>query len=689
MTRVAFYALVFSLSLVGSNERNSLFCLAPVQAHESDYLVGCGSADITGPAAGFPMDGFARKEQISAGIHLRQRARAFIIVEPQTEKRIVLVCAELCKIHTEIHGEVIARLKERYDDMYTLENVILSATHTHGGAGGYWRYAADGPIGTGFFPEYVAAIADGIESAIVTAHQQLQPGRILITRGEVVGASAQRSRIAYLNNPKSERALYPRDIDTEMTLLKFIGGESGTEELGTLNWFAVHPTSMTYNNHFLSGDSKGYASMKFESQKFESQLDANRQGLNGFVAAFAQSNCGDVTGNLNLNNTGPGNDEFESTQIIGQRQLDVARELYENASEVLAGPIEIRRTYVDFSNLAVNHEFTQSGPQSTSVAAYGYSFAAGSTEDGGGHPLFQEGMKDRNPAIDLLSYQIFPEYQPNDQIRQLHFPKAILFAPGVAKSNLGLAHVLPISICRIGQLALIVGPAEFTTMSGRRIRRSVEEVLGKSVEHLIIAGYSNAYGGYVSTREEYEMQQYEGGHTLFGPWTLAGYQQEYVRLAQAMVDGTSAEPGAVPASDPIPVKLRTIRLGPDVPPKDAEFGDLVVSPAADYSPGHRVEVAFWTGHPRNSYYTGGNYLSVERRQDDKWTTAFTDADWETRCQWQPSHKPQLPCRINITWDIPADAELGEYRIVHHGRYQLEGDAEPRLFEKATASFRVK
>jgi len=627
MTRAAAYSLALLFTLAGSVNRGSVFCvfcISTLQADEGNYLIGCGSADITGPAAGFPMDGFVRKDQISAGIHLRQRARAFIIGEPNIgehggEKRIVFVCAELGKIHVEIYREVITRLEQRFGNLYTAENVVLSATHTHGGAGGYWRYAADGPMGTGFFPEYVAAIADGIELAIVAAHQQLQPGKILIARGEVHGASAQRSRIAYLNNPQAERARYAGDTDTEMTLLKFVGGPSGTQELGTLNWFAVHPTSMTYNNHFLTGDSKGFASIQFERK-----MDATPQEPNGFVAAFAQSNCGDVTGNLNLNNTGPGNDDFESTQIVGQRQLDVALQLYEDANEVLTGPIDLRCTNVDFSNLTINDEFTKAGPQYTSVAAYGYSFAAGSTEDGGGHPLFQEGMKKRNAAIDLLSYQIFPDLQPNDRIRQLHFPKAILFAPGAAKSNPGLAQVLPISICRIGQLVLVVGPAEFTTMSGRRIRKSLEEVFGKTVKHHVIAGYCNAYGGYVSTREEYEMQQYEGGHTLFGPWTLAGYQQEYVRLARAMVKDAPVDQGPMLNGDPIPVKLRTIRFGPDVAPENAEFGDPLALPDSKYTRGDRVEVAFWTGHPRNSFHTGGNYLSVERRLANQWEIACTD-----------------------------------------------------------------
>ena len=223
-----------------------------------------------------------------------------------------------------------------------------------------------------------------------------------------------------------------------MTLLKFAGGKSGEQELGTLNWFAVHPTSMTYNSFLLSSDSKGYASLKFERRKGIGIAEGKK-----FVAAFAQTNSGDVTGNLNLNNTGPGKNDSESTRIIGQRQLDVAFELFNHATEELAGPIEVRQTYVDFSQLTVTDEFTQAGQQITSAAAYGYAFAAGSTEDGGGHPLFQEGMKERKTRRSTCCRpKCFPNYQPDDQLRELQRPKAILFAPGVAKSPTGMSQVV-------------------------------------------------------------------------------------------------------------------------------------------------------------------------------------------------------------------------------------------------------
>ena len=80
---------------------------------------------------------------------------------------------------------------------------------------------------------------------------------------------------------------------------------------------------------------------------------------------------------------------------------------------------------------------------------------------------------------------------------------------------------------------------------------------------VVIAGYANDYAGYVTTHEEYESQQYEGGHTLFGPWTEAGYRQEFVRLAHALKTGKPIESSAMPEDMRTRKIARTILDGPD------------------------------------------------------------------------------------------------------------------------------
>src|SRR3546814_3135328 len=66
-------------------------------------------------------------------------------------------------------------------------------------------------------------------------------------------------------------------------------------------------------------------------------------------------------------------------------------------------------------------------------------------------------------------------------------------------------------IFRIGNLAVLGVPFEVTTMSGRRLRKTVLDALSPvGVDTVIIAGLSNDYLHYMATREEYSAQMYEG-----------------------------------------------------------------------------------------------------------------------------------------------------------------------------------
>ena len=52
---------------------------------------------------------------------------------------------------------------------------------------------------------------------------------------------------------------------------------------------------------------------------------------------------------------------------------------------------------------------------------------------------------------------------------------------------------------------------------------------------VVIAGLSNTYSDYIATPEEYNVQRYEGASTIYGPYTLPAYIQEFNKLAVALV----------------------------------------------------------------------------------------------------------------------------------------------------------
>ena len=90
-------------------------------------------------------------------------------------------------------------------------------------------------------------------------------------------------------------------------------------------------------------------------------------------------------------------------------------------------------------------------------------------------------------------------------------------------------------------------------MAGRRLQESVKEVLvtyGKGEfgddTYIVIAGLTNAYSQYITTFEEYQIQRYEGGSTLFGPHTLSAYIQEFKKLSKSMLEGKNVDSGLSP-----------------------------------------------------------------------------------------------------------------------------------------------
>jgi len=445
--------------------------------------------------------------------------------------------------------------------------------------------------------------------------------------------------------------------------------------IGCVNWFAVHPTTMTYNNKLVSSDNKGYAEVQFERAQGVTYRKAGE-----FVAAFAQANCGDVTGNLNLNNTGPGENEFETTRIIGERQNVIAQELFDSASDELSGPVGSRQSFVDVGNVHVAEQFTGAGSQSTAPAAYGYSFAAGSTEDGGGHPLFKEGMKEKTALVEMTLDQQFPDARPSDDLRARHQPKPILIAPGGMETKPGIGRPASLTVARIGNLAIVAGPSEFTTMSGRRIRESVKAVLGDDILDVVIAGYTNGYAGYVTTREEYETQHYEGGHTLFGPWTLAAFQQEYVRIAGGLAAGDDVATVDTAAFDKRgKVPSTNLGTGADVPPAGGKIGEQTEAPPKSARPGETVTATFHTSNPVNHYPHVTDFVSVEQQTDAGWIVVADDADWSTKCVFTPKTSVEKPYEVVASWEIPTDTSAGTYRIVHRGRFRASANADATDF----------
>lgn len=185
-------------------------------------------------------------------------------------------------------------------NLYNTNNVLMSATHTHSGPGGFLEYIIYQSTSLGVVQDTIDAMINGIFKSILMAHNDLEKsikehkkGRIFINHGLLLDASINRSVSAYRANPEEERSKYQFDADKEMTLLRFTQGET---EVGSINWFSVHCTSMNNTNVLVSSDNKGLASLLLES--FVTNNHKNMNVRSPYVAAFAQKAEGDVSPNI-------------------------------------------------------------------------------------------------------------------------------------------------------------------------------------------------------------------------------------------------------------------------------------------------------------------------------------------------------------------------------------------------------
>lgn len=650
-----------------------MYTLSMLAQATQPYLIGRGIDDVTGPLVGVPLWGFGRPDQVGEGLHIRLRSRAFLIAQAgDPRQRLVFVSVDLGSVDHHMTLEVVERLQQRFGEAYNLDNVIISATHTHSGPGGYWQSRTATGLDGGLYPAHFEAIAVGITASIVKAHEDLQPGNIYINSGHVANAGTNRSLVAYMENPSEERARYSENTNTEMIMLKFVD-DSG--EIGMINWYALHPTAMNYYNQLVSGDHKGYASLRME-QLYGTTYTSD----NDFVAAFAQADPGDVTPNMNLDNTGPGATDVETTRIMGERQLQVAQQLFAQAQEALEGSIDSRRMYVDLSHYEVQDRFTGMGVQHTCPSAYGYSFAGGSTEDGGGHFLFREGMTDQKIWLDWLIRLVTGAPKWTESVKSCQAPKPILFETGSGNPPLQ-SQVHALTVARIGQLVIVALPAEVTTMAGRRLRESVRNELGDWARYIVLAGYANGYTGYVTTPQEYMLQQYEAGHTLHGRWSLPAYQQIVSELARALQSGTEVT-STVNYDDwrgksvgkPLPKGV----VG--LPPRSHRHGDALPLGKTQYRPGEVVIAEFRSTNPTAYFGSGDNFMRVQHRTPGGWRGVVDDGDWSTRVRWRVEGGVNV---AQLSWEIPDDAGAGNYRIRHYWY-----DSESGTFSGVSETFSV-
>ena len=627
---------------------------AAASGQSTAMFVGLGIGDMTGEPLGAGMNGYADTEQLAVGLHLRQRARAFVFADSPSSPRFLHVTAEIGLVFQSIQQEVLRRLAAEFGGTYHEGNVVITATHTHVAPGGTSGHPMVDLSMLGFRPVTFDANCAGIVDAVRMANRDLAPSTVGVTTGTLHDAGVNRSRGSFDRDSPDERAHFPAGIDPRSQSLQIT---RDGRLVGVLNWFAAHATSMTSHNRIASSDNKGYAAWHWEREVAGQDYLAGRTPE--LVTAFAQTNPGDVSPNLDLApGRGPTPDEWLNTRITGERQFAAARDQVDRGVRPLGGGIDVRHRWVDMSAVEIRPEFTGDGrAHRTAVAALGAAFASGSQEDGGGGDElpFAEGDRGGNPAVRAVTDVVVPAW-----LREAHGAKDVLLPVGLVPN--AIQRVYPFHLVRLGGHYLFCLGFEPTVVAGLRLRRTLSAELGVAEDRITVQGYSNAYGHYVTTPEEYSAQNYEGGATAFGPWTLPAIQQVAADLARSMRAGTPLDPGG-PERD-LTGLIPVSPLGNpvvDTPAPFRRFGDVLDPPLAEYRVGQRVTVRFCGTHPNSDLRRGDTYLAVERRDDGRWVRVHDDGDWSTMIVFEGL---LTVTNALITWDIPPGTPAGAYRVVY-------------------------
>lgn len=654
--------------------------------NKGDYEVGFGIADITGPIYKAQMQGFAKSEQKTEGLHMRLFARAFVFKSPCSKQRFVYVVSDIWSITQSIRQAVLEQLGRDYPSVYTKENVMLAGTHTHQGPAGYSHYALYNVTGlntlVGHNKLNYLTVISGVINAIKNAHLNLKKANLHLSSGDLVGASKNRSRVPYLKN--KDQGDYKTDVDQTMTLLRI--SDANQKPTGLINWFAVHATSLSNSNRLVSGDNKGYASWLVERD-----YGNDYKGDNPFLAAFAFSNGGDVTPHVGASPQPV--PEYSKLVKHAKKQADHAKLLLKNTSTPLTGDIQFRHQYIDFTKIQVDGKYTGQGRKSTCKQALGISFIAG-TEDGRGPKTFVCTKNGKNKSITIQEGMPYSSTSGNrcnipfassgtqSSLQPCHGKKDVILPIGV-KGYLKNKHpwtppILPIQLVKIGRLAIVGVPFELTTMAGRRLRSTLLEILAPEVTDVVISCNTNAYAGYVTTKEEYDEQHYEGASTQFGPWTLAALRQSLAALATAIKQKRAVSAG------PTPPKLGADQLltvsylklqSPDLGAVSTRLGKVRTDVPKTVKRGSTIKFTHWCGHPSHNNQGGKGYVEIQRQIGSRWKTVLWDASPNLKLTFSIV-KVSIPevGKVEIrsmvsAWTVPSNTPTGTYRFYYRGQYR--------------------
>lgn len=457
---------------------------------------GVAETDIT-PPPDLPLFGHSQMARVSHGYWTRLRCRSFVLEDPGG-RRLALIQLDLGAASGLLHRELAKRTAQ-----WGLgpADLLLLATHTHAGPGGFFGakfYNAWGAAKPGFEPALVDHLVNRIALSIEEAIGSLEPATIAIGVRRLEGLTRNRSLRAWERNVAPTQPPYAAGLLADLWAIRIDRvTEKGSRPLGALFFFPSHATAVEAGIDLYHGDIHGVASILL-AREVQRLYGLRRP----FVAGFAAGPEGDVSPAWRKQ----GKDEATrlGTELAG-RGLDLLRSL-----EGAGHAVTLKAALVDLPMQG------QSADARLCPPLVGTAVVAGA-DDG------------RSYALGLLGFwegrrRQAPKRCQAEKVPALGCLQRLLIRPA------DFPEVAPLHAIAFGDTDLLLTvPGEPTTEAGRLIVEAVRTASG--AQRVFLAAHGSDYLSYFTTPAEYAAQHYEGASTLYGPATQPVFAAGLAALA--------------------------------------------------------------------------------------------------------------------------------------------------------------
>ena len=606
---------------------------------------GVGKADIT-PRTGYYLGGWTRADRVAQGQHTRLWARALVL--EQGGRKIGLVAVDLFMVP----GGVVKHVGDALAGRGLSEQTILmSASHTHSGPGGYANFktfntAAPSPATVSdplsFYrlldpkpadPQLYAFLVSRIAEAIRRADADLGRAAAGWGSAELHGLTMNRSIEAHLANhgmslergqgaAEQDPAGAAHTIDPAVNVLRVDKIVRGRRvPIGGWSTFADHGTVTKSSFPYYNQDHHASALQVFERRVRMAGRVPRRQAV---LNVYGNSNEGDQSAGLVRD--GPAASDY-----VGRVEAAAMLRAWRAARPTRQPALDSRWTRVCFCGQPTE------GGNVADYAMVGVPFLTGSEEE-------------RGPLFDLTRVPFEGARNPLPVPGQGH-------KTGIPLSSDSVPEAVPLLALRVGDGVIVTLPGEPTAEVGARVRAAVTAASG--VQRVVVSGLANEFIQYLTTPEEYDRQHYEGGSTLYGPFSSNLLRAELAELSRRLVSGEPAQ-AAYPL-DP------TNGVAPNGPPYDTGAAAATVTgqPGGAFARFERVPFswrggAFGLDRPLDRPFVRIVRMSGKRRR-------MVDSDLGLGTLWKVDDQGEH----RASWEVPLHLREGRYRlVVTANRYRL-------------------